>query len=80
MNSDDAQKNNLNAGAFKIPFPEGEDGDPELVTGSPDGFMISKSCKNPEVAIEFLKLMTSKPWAEEDDHTVIQSGICTGNS
>lgn len=57
-------ENNLNAGAFKIPFPEGEDGDPELVTGSPDGFMISKSCKNPEVAIEFLKLMTSKPWQE----------------
>ena len=57
-------ENNLNAGAFKIPFPEGEDGDPELVTGSPDGFMISKSCKNPEIAIEFLKLMTSKPWQE----------------
>ena len=38
------KENNLNAGAFKIPFPEGEDGDPDLVTGSPDGFMISKSC------------------------------------
>ena len=58
------KENNLNAGAFKIPFPEGEDGDPDLVTGSPDGFMISKSCENPEVAIEFLKLMTSKPWQE----------------
>ena len=58
------KENNLNAGAFKIPFPEGEDGDANLVTGSPDGFMISKSCEHPEIAIEFLKLMTTKPWQE----------------
>lgn len=59
-----ARENNLNAGVFQIPFPEGEDGNPNIVTGSPDGFMISSSCEHPEVAIEFLKLMTTQPWQE----------------
>lgn len=58
------QENNMEAGVFKIPFPEGAAGNENLVTGSPDGFMISSKCEHPELAMEFLKLMTSKPWQE----------------
>ncbi len=58
------EENNVDAGVFKIPFPAGAAGNEKLVTGSPDGFMISSTCKHPEIAIEFLKLMTSKPWQE----------------
>lgn len=59
-----AEENNLNAGVFQIPTPEGAKGNPNITTGTPDGFMISKTCENPDLAVEFLKLMTSKEWQE----------------
>ncbi len=58
------EENGINAGVFKIPSSENAKGNQNLVTGSPDGFMISSNCKHPDIAIEFLKLMTSKPWQE----------------
>ncbi|MDD3173428.1 MAG: sugar ABC transporter substrate-binding protein [Herbinix sp.] len=57
-------ENNINAGVFPMPAPENAKGNTNLITGSPDGFMISKSCKNPDVAIELLKLITSNKWQE----------------
>lgn len=60
----DAVTNNIHAGVFPLPAPENAKGNKNLVTGSPDGFMISSKCKNPDIAIEFLKLATSPKWQE----------------
>lgn len=57
-------ENNVDAGVFTIPAPADARGNTHLITGSPDGFMISSKCKNPELAVEFLKLMTSPKWQE----------------
>lgn len=57
-------ENNVDAGVFTIPAPADAKGNTRLITGSPDGFMISSKCKNPELAVEFLKLMTSPKWQE----------------
>ena len=61
----DVENAGINAGIFSIPAPEGAAGNDKLVTGSPDGFAISSSCKHPELAVEFLKLLTSKEWQEK---------------
>lgn len=47
----------LNYGMFGFPLIEGE-GDPTLLTGSPEGFVISSKTKYPEESIEFLKYFT----------------------
>ncbi len=47
----------LNYGMFGFPLIEGE-GDPTLLTGSPEGFVISANTKYPEEAIDFLKYLT----------------------
>ena len=59
------EENGVDAGVFMIPAPDDAKGNTNLITGSPDGFMISSKCEHPEVAVEFLKLMTSKPWQEK---------------
>lgn len=58
-------ESNIDAGVFSIPAPADAKGNKDWVTGSPDGFMISSKCKNPEVAMELLKLITTKPWQEK---------------
>ncbi|MFR3730349.1 ABC transporter substrate-binding protein [Lacrimispora sp.] len=44
----------LNWGMFNFPVVEGP-GNPELLTGSPEGFVISSKTKYPEESVEFLK-------------------------
>lgn len=58
-------ENNVDAGVFTIPAPTDARGNTKLITGSPDGFMISSKCEHPELAVEFLKLMTSPKWQEK---------------
>jgi len=48
-----------NFGFFQLPGGTGGQGDPKLLTGAPDGFMISGKTKYPEEAITFLKFVTS---------------------
>lgn len=46
-------------GYFNFPsFSDGK-GDPDGLTGAPEGFMISKNAKNPEACVEFLKWLIS---------------------
>lgn len=47
----------LNYGMFGLPVIEGA-GDAALLTGSPEGFVISSKTKYPEECIEFLKYLT----------------------
>lgn len=61
----DVVNSGINAGLFSIPMPEGAKGNSNLVTGSPDGFAISSTCKYPELAVEFLQLLTSLEWQEK---------------
>lgn len=51
-------------GFFNFPaFEEGK-GDPEGLTGAPEGFMISNKAKNPEECVKFLKWLVSKKGGE----------------
>ncbi|MCC6312437.1 MAG: extracellular solute-binding protein [Thermomicrobiales bacterium] len=45
-------------GFFQFPSGTGGAGDQKLITGAPDGFMISSATKYPEEAIAFLKYLT----------------------
>jgi len=50
---------------FKLPgFADGK-GDGNLLTGAPDGFMISSKTEHPAEAIEFLKFLTSAEQGKE---------------
>jgi len=55
-------------GTFNFPEIEEGKGDPSVITGAPEGFMISKETEHPEIAMEFLKFMTTpemgKKWVE----------------
>ncbi len=53
----------LEMGFFNFPAVEGGKGDPEYLTGAPEGFMLSKDA-GPE-AIEFFKFLTSREQAYE---------------
>lgn len=44
---------------FPLPNFEGGQGDQNLLTGAPDGFMISADTEHPEEAVRFLKFLTS---------------------
>lgn len=46
-------------GFFEFPSGTGGEGDQDLLTGAPDGFMISSATQHPEEAIAFLKFLTS---------------------
>lgn len=52
-------------GTFNFPSIEGAPGDASVITGAPEGFMISPTTKHPDVAVNFLKFITSKPMAEK---------------
>ena len=49
-------------GYFKIPIPTDANGDEatSIVTGGSENYAISAECKHPDLAVEFLKFMTSK--------------------
>lgn len=46
-------------GFFPLPGGTGGEGDQNLLTGAPDGFMVSAETKHPEEAIAFLRFMLS---------------------
>lgn len=46
-------------GFFQLPPIEGAAGDQEIVTGAPEGFMISAQSKHPDEAMKFLKYLIS---------------------
>lgn len=52
-------------GFFPLPGGTGGQGDENLLTGAPDGFMISANSEHPEEAIAFLKFLTSKEMGSE---------------
>lgn len=45
---------------FDMPSLPGGKGDPDELTGAPEGMMISTECKNPEAAITFVKFFISE--------------------
>jgi raffinose/stachyose/melibiose transport system substrate-binding protein len=47
-------------GVFNIPGIEGGEGNPNSITGAPEGIMISSKTKHPEEAMKFIKFLTSK--------------------
>lgn len=49
-----------NLGVFNIPAIEGGEGNPNSITGAPEGIMISSKTKHPKEAMEFVKFLTSK--------------------
>ncbi|HEX3026274.1 MAG TPA: extracellular solute-binding protein [Clostridia bacterium] len=49
-----------NWGYFRFPIDNTGSGDQNFIVGGADMFMVSKQCKNPDVAVEFLKFMTNK--------------------
>jgi raffinose/stachyose/melibiose transport system substrate-binding protein len=50
---------------FTLPPVDGGKGDPNLLTGAPDGFMVSSQTQHPKEAIEFLKFLTSAEQAKQ---------------
>lgn len=44
---------------FPLPPIAGGKGDQQIITGAPDGFMVSAKTEHPKEAIEFLKFLTS---------------------
>jgi len=52
-------------GTFNFPAMEGSNSDPSVITGAPEGFMISSKTKHPDEAMKFLKFLTSKPMADK---------------
>src|SRR5690606_26134733 len=52
-------------GFFPLPPIEGGEGEAGLLTGAPDGFMISAATEHPEEAIKFLKFLTSPEQAQK---------------
>jgi raffinose/stachyose/melibiose transport system substrate-binding protein len=52
-------------GTFNLPVVEGAKGNTSAIVGAPEGFMISPTSKHQDVAVKFLKFMTSKEMAEK---------------
>jgi raffinose/stachyose/melibiose transport system substrate-binding protein len=50
---------------FLMPTIPGGRGRQDLLTGAPDGFVVSPGCKHPDVAMAFLSTLTSKPEGAE---------------
>lgn len=44
---------------FKMPFPTGAAGDPNVLEGAPDGFLVNPQSQHMDVVIDFLKYFTS---------------------
>jgi len=50
---------------FRLPTAAGSVGDPNALTGAPDGFMINAQSKNAALGVDFLKFMTSQQNAQK---------------
>jgi raffinose/stachyose/melibiose transport system substrate-binding protein len=50
---------------FPMPSIPNARGPQDMLTGAPDGFVVSQGCKNPDVAMAFLSVLTSKPEGAE---------------
>jgi raffinose/stachyose/melibiose transport system substrate-binding protein len=48
-----------NWGFIKLPAPAGAPGDTGALEGAPDGFLVNQSSENADIAVDFLKYMTS---------------------
>lgn len=77
---------NFDYGFFNFPaFEEGK-GDPDALTGAPEGFMISNKAKNPEECVKFLKWLVSKDGGavklttEAGDLTSVKGAITEENA
>ncbi|MFN2744160.1 ABC transporter substrate-binding protein [Bacillus sp. z60-18] len=55
----------VNLGLFPFPDIAGQKGRPGMLTGAPEGFMISANTKHPQEAMAFLKFLTSKKMGEK---------------
>lgn len=63
--TDDSPLGQAGWGFFPLPPIEGGEGEASLLTGAPDGFMISSATEHPEEAIRFLKFLTSPEQAQK---------------
>ncbi|OUM43478.1 ABC transporter substrate-binding protein [Arthrobacter sedimenti] len=48
----------------RLPAPAGASGDTGAVVGAPEGYLINSKAKNPALAVDFMKFVTSKQNAE----------------
>jgi raffinose/stachyose/melibiose transport system substrate-binding protein len=51
-------------GIFALPAPEGAEGDPAALEGSPEGMMVNAKSPRQALAVDFLRFVTSKANAE----------------
>lgn len=63
-------------GWFNFPAFANGKGDPNELTGSPQGFMVSSKTKHPEVAVKFLEFLTSE---EEAARMVEKTGMISSS-
>jgi raffinose/stachyose/melibiose transport system substrate-binding protein len=50
---------------FKLPAPAAPTGDTGYLTGAPDGFLVNQGSENVDIAVDFLKFLTSAVNAEK---------------
>ncbi len=50
---------------IKLPAPANAPGDTGALEGAPDGFLVNASSQHPEIAMDFLKYLTSLPNAQK---------------
>lgn len=55
---------------MKLPAPASAAGDPGALTGAPDGFLVNSGSQHPEIAIDFLKYLTSLENAQKMTSTL----------
>ncbi len=63
-------------GWFNFPSIEDGKGDPEELTGSPQGFMVSSKTEHPETAVKFLEFLTS---SDEASKMVEETGMISSS-
>ena len=52
-------------GFFQLPGGTGGEGDQNILTGAPDGFLVSAKSEHPDEAVDFLKFLTSPEMGKE---------------
>ncbi|AEI44233.1 ABC transporter substrate-binding protein [Paenibacillus mucilaginosus] len=71
-------------GLFDFPTIEEGKGRQDVLTGAPEGFMISAATKHPEEAVEFVKFLTSKAmaekWVKETNYLSVVKGAVNSSS
>lgn len=69
-----------NLGVFEFPKIEGGKGNSNVVTGAPEGIMISSKTEHPEAALKFVKFLTSKPLASSQLKEVSEYSAVEGTT